>query len=82
MESELVIEIQSNIKIIKGLYKALLPESLNPPSEECKSSICENGDKLVITIQCSRVNLLRAVANSYLSIISMILRTIEGLKYE
>lgn len=82
MRGRLVIEVVEERKIVNSLYKALLPESLNPPSLECRTDVKVDDCRLVIEIQCDRVNLLRAVANSYLGIISMVIRGLEGLGYE
>ncbi len=76
MEASMRIEVDGEERVLKSLYDALYPETTNPPSPECRSDIRLEG-KLVVEVYCNRINLLRAVANSYLSIISMIIKSLE-----
>lgn len=71
-----MIKVAGDTKILRSLYNTLYPETVNPPSQECVSKI-DLEEELVVVIECSRINLLRAVANSYLSIISMITKSLE-----
>lgn len=80
MKAKVVIRIEGDHRIIKALYKALYPETINPPSQECSSAMSIEEESLVAEIYCNRINLLRAVANSYLSIISMITKSLEVLE--
>ncbi len=79
----LTIEVKGeDRRLITAIHRALLPESTNPPSSECSIKHVVEGDKLVIEIYCSRINLLRAVANSYLGAIASLLKSIEVIGYE
>jgi len=80
MKAVLKIKIETSRKILESIYKALYPETLNLPSTECSAELSLNNSLLLIKILCSRVNLLRAVTNSYLGLISTIINAYEEIE--
>ncbi|MCD6300465.1 MAG: hypothetical protein J7L82_00150 [Staphylothermus sp.] len=68
----------STTEIAKSIYKAILPDIYDTPSECTINARIEN-EYLFLEISCKRINLLRALYNSYFSVISMILHTLEVL---
>ncbi|ABN69963.1 hypothetical protein Smar_0863 [Staphylothermus marinus F1] len=69
---ELVIS-DKNEKLVNAIYNALDPET-KTPSPGCIIELSkENLTKLILIIKCSRINMLRALHNSFLSTISMLL---------
>ncbi len=83
MRGRLRIVIESiDQRLLDAVYGALYPESQQPPSTECSISQVISGGKLVITIECDRINLLRAVANSYLGVISSLVQSLEEIGVE
>ena len=83
MENKLRIVIESsNLRLLEAIYNALYPETIQPPSTECEINQSITGNKLVIIIKCDRINLLRAVTNSYLGVISSLLESLEGMNVE
>ncbi len=82
MKAKLSIEVVSKDDgLLNSIYRALLPESVKPPSIECRVELVfQSKNKLVIDIECSRINLLRAVANSYLGTLSSLIKSLEVLK--
>ncbi len=82
MKASMEIVLRSDGSVLESIYRSLLPESLNPPSIECRVSLEYSLEELIVKIECDRINLLRAVANSYLGLISSIIRSVEEIGYE
>ncbi|ADI32693.1 KEOPS complex subunit Pcc1 [Staphylothermus hellenicus] len=69
---ELVIS-DRNEKLINAIYDALDPET-KTPSPGCIVELSkEDLTELLLIIRCTRINMLRALHNSFLSTISMLL---------
>jgi len=83
LEGRLKIVLESsNYRLLEAIYNALYPETIQPPSTECRISQEIIHGKLLILIECDRINLLRAVTNSYLGVISSLLESLEGMNVE
>ncbi len=80
MKAWIEIEVNGREELLKAIYESLLPETTRPPSIECRVSM-GLGSRLVIKIECDRINLLRAVANSYLGMLSTIIHSLEEIGY-
>ncbi|RLG81525.1 MAG: hypothetical protein DRO13_00930 [Thermoprotei archaeon] len=72
---ELVLEDHNNI-FLEALKNSLYPDSQNVP-KNCNVEIIKSGESLKIMIKCSEVNDLRALFNSFYSIVSAILHIRE-----
>ncbi len=69
-------------KLARHIYRSLLPDTLlNPKGCSSKLDLVEH-HTLLLKIECSRITLLRALTNSYFSIISMIKHLLEELSNE
>ncbi len=68
-------------KTLDSIYKALLPDARIPPPD-CNVGLHLSEQGLVVELTCKRISLLRALVNSYFSIISMILHLREETIYE
>lgn len=77
-----VVLKSSNYRLLKAVYNALYPETVQPPSIECRIAQEIMKDKIMILIECNRINLLRAVTNSYLGVISSLLESLEVMDVE
>ncbi len=76
---KIVLDIKSKHSI--HIYKAFKPDTLiNPP--DCNTEINTHNNTVTLTIECKRITLLRALTNSYFSIISMIKHILEELEHE
>ena len=80
MKAWIEIEVNGREELLKAIYESLLPETTRPPSIECRV-LMGLGSRLVIKIECDRINLLRAVANSYLGMLSTIIHSLEEIGY-
>ncbi len=65
---------------VKSLISSIFPDTYDVP-RECRI-ILNNQDRIRVIISCKRINLLRALLNSYLSVISMLLHCLEVLEDE
>ncbi len=70
----------SDSLFIKSLFSSIFPDTHDVP-RECRI-ILNNQERIRIIISCRRINLLRALLNSYLSVISMLLHCLEVLEDE
>ncbi len=78
---EIAIEIDHyDPKTSRSLAAAITPDTLDTPNE-CRVQV-DSSKRIRIIISCKRINLLRALLNSYLSVMSMILHCLEVLEYE
>jgi len=78
---EVAIEIENyDPRTSNSLITAITPDTHDTP-HECKVLV-DNAKGIRIIISCKRINLLRALLNSYLSVTSMILHCLEVLGYE
>ena len=76
---ELVLKLfTGSAKTAESIYKAILPDTYDTPPECIINTKIEN-EYLFLEINCKRINLLRALYNSYFSVISMILHALEVL---
>lgn len=71
----------SDEKTLDSIYKALLPDTRVPPPD-CNVGLYRIGRELVVELMCKRISLLRALVNSYFSIISMIMNLREETIHE
>ncbi len=80
-EYEVGLKITMNDSLFtKSLISSIFPDTRDVPGE-CRI-ILNNQDRIRIIISCRRINLLRALLNSYLSVISMLLHCLEVLENE
>ena len=77
-----MLEVNAPRRIIKSIYKSLYPDTETPPPGCTVKVSIINEEKLSLTMECERVSLLRALFNSYFSILSMIMHVYEGFMYE
>ncbi len=67
---------------VKSLISSIFPDTHDVP-RECRIILNNNNkNRIRIIISCRRINLLRALLNSYLSVISMLLHCLEVLENE
>ncbi|OYT39813.1 MAG: hypothetical protein B6U89_03455 [Desulfurococcales archaeon ex4484_58] len=77
-ELELLIDCYSE-KTLKAIYNAIKPDTLDAP-KNCSVDILLREKKISLTIRCIEINDLRALFNSYFSIISSLIRVEEVMK--
>ncbi len=65
---------------VKSLISSIFPDTHDVP-RECRI-LLNNKNRIRIIISCRRINLLRALLNSYLNVISMLLHCLEVLENE
>ncbi len=80
-EYRVQLTLKNKENILLSIYKSLYPDALYPPPE-CSIDLALNSEELTLVIKCKRISLLRALFNSYFSILSMILHVYEGLNDE
>ncbi len=78
-EVELKITVSEPL-FVKSLISSIFPDTHDVP-RECRI-ILNNKNRIRIIISCRRINLLRALLNSYLNVISMLLHCLEVLENE
>ncbi len=66
-----------DLGLLKAIHESLIPESKSLPSSECSLRHKLLGGVLEIEFDCSRVNILRALLNSYLGVLSSIMECVE-----
>ncbi len=66
-----------DLGLLKAIHESLAPESKSLPSNECSLKHKLLGDLLEIEFDCDRVNILRALLNSYLGVLSSIMECVE-----
>ncbi|MEM1532888.1 MAG: hypothetical protein QW521_02740 [Desulfurococcaceae archaeon] len=66
-----------DLGLLKAIHESLIPESKSLPSNECSLRHRLHGDLLEIEFDCSRVNILRALLNSYLGVLSSVMEYVE-----
>jgi tRNA threonylcarbamoyladenosine modification (KEOPS) complex Pcc1 subunit len=80
MHGKLILRMVNSRSDLRALYMAIDPDTkINP--EGCRTTI-EYNDMITLKIECERISLLRALTNSYLGIISMLLHVREELEDE
>lgn len=67
----------NDLGLLKAVHESLIPESKSLPSNECSLRHKFIGDLLEIEFDCSKVNILRALLNSYLGVLSSIMECVE-----
>ncbi|MCI4462097.1 MAG: CTAG/PCC1 family protein [Thermogladius sp.] len=73
MENKVELEIRGiDEKTLLSLNESLTPEIKTLP-EPCRGEISVEGNTLRIFVSCSRIGLLRAVVNSIISTIDMLI---------
>lgn len=58
--------------LLNSIASSLEPEIKNLPAS-CKGRLELEGDRLVVELECDKITLLRAIANSIISSIAMLL---------
>ncbi len=78
-KSVLEIKIKHNDEhLIESLYEALLPDTVIP-AQNCMVDMSLENNELSLKITCDKINQLRALHNSFLSIISMLIHIYSGV---
>lgn len=84
MKRKAVIHIElPSEKMVKTLFKALLPETEKPSTSRSKISIEGESKKLILQIEAKDTSALRAALNSYLrwvSLVRNIYKAVEDLE--
>jgi tRNA threonylcarbamoyladenosine modification (KEOPS) complex Pcc1 subunit len=76
-----VLEIRikhSDKSLLRSLYEALLPDTIIP-AQNCIVNMGLKDNELSLKITCDKINQLRALHNSFLSIISMLIHIYSGV---
>ncbi len=73
----LSLDITGSKELLSAIFKSLYPDAKTPPPGCVIDIVMDKGVHLEIT--CKRVSLLRALFNSYFSILSMLIHVYEGL---
>ncbi|MEM1642333.1 MAG: KEOPS complex subunit Pcc1 [Desulfurococcaceae archaeon] len=62
-----------------AVYRALVPDVKNVP-EVCKADISVEGKRLVLTMNCSSISKLRALNNSFIGVLALLLRVVGDVE--
>lgn len=76
--ASMVLELQDEV-CARGIYEAILPESLRPPSRS-RVKLKQEGQALLIEFEAEDVVALRASVNSYLRWICALKNSYQTLK--
>ncbi|MEM0378539.1 MAG: hypothetical protein QXP68_05895 [Thermosphaera sp.] len=68
-------------RVCKSLEKALKPEAAGAPEEVVVTVECKEGS-LLLEMSSSEINILRALHNSFIGLITMLLEMSEGFVNE
>jgi tRNA threonylcarbamoyladenosine modification (KEOPS) complex Pcc1 subunit len=66
------IEVPSE-RLAKALWKSLKPDASNLP-EKCEVDISTSGKSVVVEISCVSISKLRALSNSFIGVLSLLLK--------
>jgi tRNA threonylcarbamoyladenosine modification (KEOPS) complex Pcc1 subunit len=77
----LKLHVEGPSGFIESIYKSLYPDTKTPPPD-CNVHIESSNNELYLELTCKRVGLLRALFNSYFSILSMLIHVYEGFTNE
>lgn len=67
-------------KLLESIYRAISPDLVNLPSE-CRGEISAEGSSLHVRFECSNLGKLRALNNSFIDILLLLLGLIGELRY-
>jgi len=81
MEISVIIKIKiPDKKVLESTLSALLPETIQPPTERSKSYIERKNQTLIIQIVANDLTSIRASVNSYLKWLVSISKSLEVIQ--